>query len=159
MSIPPTLARAEVERDLGAVASWARRHGWAFRGDLDALVLRAATYHPATGRLVEVRADLQDYPGLPPGWRFVLPGTDDSPPAAWPLPGQLPGVSGSIIHSNPCICAPWNRLAYSAHGGPHGEWAMTSWRTISGGTTKADHLPDMLDQIHMHLTVSPGFHG
>lgn len=159
MTIPPTLARGEVVNDLAAAVAWARRHGWAIRGDPDALVLRAAAYHPAVQRLVEVRADLDDYPGLPPAWRFVVPGTDDSPPAAWPLPGQLAGISGSIFHTSPCICAPWNRLAYSAHGGPHGEWAMASWRTIAGGTTKADHLADMLDQIHMHLTVSPGLQG
>jgi hypothetical protein len=158
VTLPPTLARAEVERDLVAAAAWARRHGWALRGDPDALELRASTYHPASKRLLEIRATLDEYPALPPAWRFVLPGTDESPPAAWPLAGQLAGVSGSIFHPNPCICAPWNRLAYTAHGGPHSEWVMASWRAIGGGSTKADHLADMLDQLHMHLSASPGFH-
>jgi hypothetical protein len=46
VTLPPTLARAEVERDLVAAAAWARRHGWALRGDPDALELRASTTIP-----------------------------------------------------------------------------------------------------------------
>jgi hypothetical protein len=159
VSIPPALARAEVERDITAAAAWACRHGWTLRADIDGLEVHAATYHPNAGRLLEVRAELDEYPALPAAWRCVTPGTIESPPSAWPLPGQIAGISGSIFHTNPCICAPWNRLAYAVNGGPHAEWTMTSWRTIASDSTKADHIADMLDQIHTHLTVSPGFQG
>ncbi|MFC0028006.1 hypothetical protein ACFFMM_00510 [Micromonospora chaiyaphumensis] len=66
-------------------------------------------------------------------------------------------MPGSIFHPNRLICAPWNRLAYAEHGGPHPDWgALTNWKTAGAGYTKADTLADMLSQIHLHLTLSPG---
>jgi len=159
VSSPPSFTRATVAAEHDAIVAWAERFGWTVTVDLDALVLRATTTHPKLGRALEVVASLAEYPAKPPAWRFVTPGTDDSPTSAWPSPGTMGGVSGSIFHTNPCICAPWNQLAYQVHGGPHADWTMTSWREITNGLTKADTLPDMLDQIHQHLAVSPGMQG
>lgn len=156
MSVPATVTRAAVEDEIVPAVAWARRRGWLIRWEPDSLTLRAASYHPAIGRLVEAFAALDGYPAAPPAWQFVVPATDEPSRSAWPAPGQQSGVSGSIFHPTPCICAPWNRLAYSAQGGPHGDWSMTSWRSVQGGQTKADHIADMLDQIHMHLQASPG---
>jgi hypothetical protein len=156
VSSPPAFTRATVDIETPAIDAWCGRKGWTWRIELDELQLRAARYHPSTGRLVEVRAALEGYPALPPTWLFVVPGTDESPKHSWPAPGAQPGVSGSVFHTNPCLCAPWNRLAYGDHGGPHGEWTMTSWRQAAGDYTKADTLADMLDQIHQHLAASPG---
>jgi hypothetical protein len=66
-------------------------------------------------------------------------------------------VPGSIFHPNRLICAPWNRLAYGEHGGPHADWGgQTSWTSVGAGYTKGDTLGDMLSQIALHLAVSPG---
>jgi hypothetical protein len=156
VSSPPSFTRATVAAEQDAIVAWAERFGWTFAIDPDGLVLRAGTMHPRLDRAIEVKAALAQYPALPPAWRFVTPGSDDSPASAWPAPGTMGGVSGSIFHTNPCVCAPWNRLAYQAHGGPHDDWTMTSWREITNGLSKADTLADMLDQIHQHLAVSPG---
>lgn len=159
MSSPPSFTRATVAAEHDAIAAWAERFGWTVTVDLDALVLRAATTHPKLDRALQVLAALAEYPALPPAWRFVTSSTDDSPTSAWPSPGTMPCVSGSIFHTNPCICAPWNRLAYKVYNGPHEDWTMTAWRDITNGLTKADTLPDMLDQIHQHLAASPGMQG
>ena len=157
MSVPATVTRVAAEAEIASATAWATRHGWTLQWNPDALILNATTKHPAAERLVEVIAHLDDYRALPPAWRFVTPGTDESPRSAWPSAGELPGVSGSIFHTEPCVCAPWNRLAYKVHGGPHEDWTMTAWLTVGGGSSKADHLADMLDQLHQHLRVSPGF--
>lgn len=157
MTVPPGLTRATIDEELVPATQWARRHGWVLDLDADALELRAATYHPNVVRLVEVVAGLEGYPALPPAWMCVTPGTSDSPPTAWPIAGQLAGVSGSVFHPSHVFCAPWNRLAYKEHSGLHADWTMTSWRSYVSEYTKADHLADMLDQIHLHLGVSPGF--
>ena len=157
MSVPVTVTRATVGSELASAVVWANRQGWAIHWDANALRLRATTNHPIADRLIEVTAALEGYRALPPAWRFVVPGSDESPKAAWPAPGSQPGLPGSIFHPHPCICAPWNRLAYREHSGPHGDWAMTSWWSIPGELTKANHLADMLDQIHQHLRASPGF--
>lgn len=157
MTVPATVTRATVEGELAAAVAWGNRHGWAMHWDADALLFRAANHHPAAGRLVEVTAALDGYRALPPAWRFVTPGTAESPRSAWPSPGHQPGLNSSIFHTTPCICAPWNRLAYNTHGGPHPEWTITSWWNVPGGLTKANRLADMLDQIHQHLRASPGF--
>lgn len=57
------------------------------------------------------------------------------------------------------ICAPWNRLAYKEVNdkGPHDNWGgLTNWTDAAPGYTKADTLADMLSQIELHLSVSPG---
>jgi hypothetical protein len=161
VGLPLTLVKAAVEEEIAPAAAWATRHQWLLRARVDELTLRAATYHPAVSRIVEFRADLDDYPAFPPAWRCVTPGTDESPPSAWPIAGQLAGVSGSIFHPALVLCAPWNRLAYKDQNpnGVHEDWTIASWRTFGGGLTKADHLADMLDQIHLHLAASPGFNG
>jgi hypothetical protein len=57
----------------------------------------------------------------------------------------------------PCICAPWNRLAYAVHGGPHNDWGTTTdWKQAAATSTQAHTLPDMLSALRLHLQYSPG---
>lgn len=150
-AVPPTLARASVEAELDAARAWAIRHRWILWWDPDGLRLRASTYHPKAKRLIEVIAELDGYPAVPPAWRFVHPATDNTAQAAFPAAGP-----NSIFHTNPVICAPWNRLAYSENGGPHGDWSgPSSWLKVTG-LTVAHTVPDMLATLNLHLHQSPG---
>lgn len=155
-ALPPTVARASAEEELGAARVWAERHGWILTWNPDELVLRAATYHEPARRLVEVVGALDGYRALPPAWRFVQPGTDAEDKGHYPAPGQG-SVPSSIFHSNPVICAPWNRLAYTEHGGPHGDWSgPAAWLQQVSGITVAHTLADMFSALDVHLRQSPG---
>jgi len=151
--LPATTVRATVEAELVGARAWAARHNWSLHWLAEDLVLRAATYHTAVHQLVEAVAECDSYRALPPAWRFVDPGTDQSEPK-W-FPSAHP--AGSIFHGNGLICAPWNRLAYSEHGGPHNDWnGAASWLQVPAVNTVAHTIADMLSTIDSHLRKSPG---
>jgi hypothetical protein len=117
----------------------------------DDLILRAATYHLPVHRLVEVVAACDSYRALPPLWRFVRPGTDETGKQWFPASG-----SGSFFHPGGMICAPWSRLAYKEHDGPHDNWSgPTNWLNVTD-VTVAHTIPDMLASIDVNLRQSPG---
>ena len=150
--IPAVVTAAAVDAEFPAVTAWAaRRPSWAVRYDATTLILYADTIHPMTGQPVAIAAELTGYRAVPPAWTIA------GPNGTFPTNGQIPGVSGSIFHPNRLICAPWNRLAYGEHGGPHPDWdGQTNWTSAGTGYTKADTLADMLSQIALHLAASPG---
>jgi hypothetical protein len=157
-ALPATVARASVESELDAARQWATRHDWLLNWNPDALQLRLATYHRPVRRIVELTASVDGYRAIPPAWTFVKPGNDDIDPATFPAPGQIPGI-GSIFHGNVVICAPWNRLAYQEHHGPHDNWSgPAAWLQVQEGTI-AHTIPDMLAIIDAHLRASRGFMG
>jgi hypothetical protein len=150
-----TVTRAMLAAETPAIMAWAARHGWDIRIDEGALTLDAATVHPASQATIVFHADLDDYPALPPAWT-CRDSAGEAIPSAFPLAGTRPGVPGSIFHPGLVICAPWNRLAYAVHGGPHNDWGeLTVWKTVSGGHTQAHTLADMLTALAVHLSVSP----
>lgn len=155
--VPRLTTRAVVEAETPALMAWARRQGWDVAVDLQELELRAETDHPVdgVGRLSLV-GDLVGYRGVPPAWGFRDPATDGVGRSAWPATGPLPWGGSSIFHSQPVICAPFNRLAYAAHGGPHSDWSgPANWLAVTG-VVSATTLAAMLGVIHLHLRYSPG---
>lgn len=153
---PPDITRVVIATDeLAAITAWANRYQWTVVVDLDALRLTATAPHPKTGQLVTFHCDFEGYPAQAPAWWC---GSAPSDKAGYPAPMNtaVPGLQGSIFHPNPCICAPWNRLAYSVHGGPHGDWgATTDWKQAAATSTQAHTLPDMLAALRLHLQHSP----
>jgi hypothetical protein len=154
--VPTTVTQEVVRGETAAVTSWAARRGWTVQVDVDALTLTAVTTHPACGVTLTFRAALDGYPALPPAWTCHN-AAGESPRSAYPAAGSRPGVSSSIFHANPVICAPWNRLAYAEHSGPHGDWGgQTNWKDVDTNFTRAQTLADMLAALHLHLSASPG---
>lgn len=148
-ALPPSAARAAVELELDGARAWATRHDWILEWDPERLLLRAATYHRPLHRLLEAYADCDGYKAVPPAWRFVRPGTDDLDAAWFPRLALI-----AMVEETPVICAPWNRLAYGEHGGPHANWsAAGSWLQINEGTL-AHTIPDMLELINAHLRAA-----
>lgn len=132
--------------------SWAARWGWGVSIDGDALRLEARTRHPKDGLPVLLIGILDGFPVIPPTWRFANPYTGQYEGEAFPSAGD-----GSIFHATLVVCAPWNRLAYAAYGGPHGDWGeLTSWKEERPGSTRATTVADMLSQVDVHLRRSPG---
>jgi hypothetical protein len=156
-AVPTDTSRATVRSEEPALRAVAERHDWAISLDVEGLRLTATTNHPVAdvGGL-RLDADLNDYRALPPAWRFVDPETGEVTKRAFPKAGTGPQGSGSIFHSNPVICAPFNRLAYKDNGGPHSDWSgPANWLNVTGHVV-AHTLGEMLSVIDLHLRVSPG---
>lgn len=156
--LPAPVTTAVVQSEMAGVTGWCGRHsGWQVDLDDIGMQLLVTTTHPVTGALVRITADLAGYPAVPPAWRL-----DSGEPGApgsngFPQAGSVVAGAGSIFHPNGVVCAPWNQLAYSENGGPHGDWgALTNWRSAGPGSTRADTLADMLSQLQLHLLASPG---
>jgi hypothetical protein len=148
--------RAVLTAEAPAIEAWAARAGWAVHVDAGGRVLTAWTIHPVTRTVIVFHADLEGYPAIPPAWS-CRDENGDVTPSAFPLPGSRIGIPGSIFHAAMLICAPWNRLAYGVHGGPHTDWtALTEWKTVPGDVTRAHTLADMLSVIALNLAASPG---
>jgi hypothetical protein len=155
--VPEDTTRALLHGEAAAIEAWAERHRWSVEIDAERLALAATVRHPADGSPLMVVADLHGYRAVPPAWRFVDPATKESGPSAFPMGGPLPGGKGSIFHSGAVICAPWNRLAYTSEGGPHGDWGeFANWLNVEGDVTRAADVAQMLSAIDVHLGASPG---
>ncbi len=155
--IPKSVTQAVIVEQSPAITAWATRHDWDIDIDLAGLRLDARTTHPALpGTTVHFCAELDSFTALPPAWTCLDP-DDVVGSSAYPAPPQGANPLGaSIFHPQPCICAPWNRLAYAVNSGPHSDWALTSWKTAAPGNSHAIQLPEMLSQLHIHLLQSPG---
>lgn len=111
-----------------------------------------------TGDCYILCADVTGYKSFPPAWTFADPasgavGTLSAfPTQPTPAPGGGSGIF--IMHnSRPIICLPCNRLAYSANGGPHGDWPLAGWMNV---TPQFTTLVEMAGRIHTELQTSPG---
>lgn len=155
--VPPETTRAIIEHEFQAVQAWANRHGWTVTLDLEDLVLTVDTVHPADDGPLRLIAELESYKAIPPAWEFVDPRTGEASKRVYPAPGKLPGVASSIFHGQPCLCAPFNRLAFKANEGPHTDWGEpTDWLDVDQTKVRATDLGSMLQVIKLHLSASPG---
>lgn len=143
------MTAALFQQESAAVAACAGRWDWTVTINVEQLALRAEMTHPVTGTPLLLVADATNYRSLPPAWRFVH-GDGRVSPSAFPAAG-----GSSIFHPHPVICAPWNRLAYTAHDGPHADWDERNWLNVTG-YTRATTLADMAAIIRTNLQQSPG---
>jgi hypothetical protein len=155
--VPVPVTLAAVATELPALIGYAQRHDWKLDWDPVDLSIRADSKHPANSEPLRLHVALDGYPALPPIWRFVEPGQVGVVLGKFPSAGSLPGGAGSIFHGSRLICAPFNRFAYSDHGGPHSDWhGPAQWREVRGHV-RAVTLTDMLAVICAHLHYSPGW--
>lgn len=158
MLVPHEVAKAVFEYEVQGAQAWAKRHGWALTLALEELRLDIQFDHPKqdAGRLRLV-GDFHDYKAVPPALEFVNVETGEPERQAWPAPGSRPGISSSIFHSSGVICAPFNRLAYKEHGGPHEDWnGPQNWLSVSQQVVRATAIGEMLATLDLHLAASPG---
>ena len=150
--LPREVSVGIVESELAAVGQSIKRWGWTMSIDVEHLIFRFRAPHPKDSGHANLVADLTGYRAVPPAWQFVDEAGNGAR-HAFPAPGP----SGSVFHQNAVICAPWNRLAYSELGGPHGDWSgATAWLSVQGNT-RATTIADMLAIIRVNLAVSPGW--
>jgi hypothetical protein len=152
-----TIALVE-EEELAPAREWASRVGVELTWDSDRLEIRAVLTQRTTGERFYLRGQLEGYRAVPPAWTFCdaewgSPGEKRNFPASASLPS---GIGSSIFHNHPVICAPFNRLAYKDHGGPHSNWGgPEQWLNVAG-TVNATTLADMLAVVARDLAYSKG---
>lgn len=156
---PHLIARAFVERpdELPAAIVLSKRRGLLLEYDRASLTVRLRIEGPAPELDAPpepylITGTFDDYRALPPIWRFVHPVTGADVGTA-----GYPAHSGeSVMHPSGVICAHWNRLAYSDHGGPHPDWGgPANWQNPVTGTV-ALTIPDMLDRLTRDVAASRG---
>lgn len=140
-----------------AALTWAARRGLDLRYESESLTASLRLVGPPAAEAQPGEAYLltgcfERYRLLPPIWKFVHPTTGaDIGLAAYPRP-----VDASVLHGQGLICAHWSRLAYSEHGGPHGNWGgPSSWQRPVEGTV-ALTIPDMVDRLVREVNWSRG---
>jgi hypothetical protein len=158
--VPRSVTIAAVESELVAMRAYAARRDWSVDWDPDSLIVVARGPHPSDQTPVRLRAAVAGYRAVPPAWTFESPADPDAKQpgnAPFPKSGSVPGVGSSIFHGNRLICAPFCRLAFQDHGGPHGDWGgSAAWLKVRG-FARATNLAEMLAVILLHLRHSPGW--
>jgi hypothetical protein len=155
--LPKNITIASVEDELPALFAFGQRYGWAIKWIPDSLVLLADGKHPADDSPARIHGDVSSYRALPPAWRFIVVDGDTTDKVRAVKSGCLPGGISSMFHDNGVICAPFNRLAYQEHGGPHSDWnGPPRWLEVKGKVS-ATTLAEMLAQILLHLNYSLGW--
>jgi hypothetical protein len=156
--VPKDTTRAVVQHEFPIAEAWASRHGWELGLDFDTLVMTCTTRHPSNREPAFLRAELGGYRAVPPAW-LCVDATGAHAKGAYPAPGPLPGGKSSVFHSQPVICAPFNRLAYADGNGPHKQdWGeATNWLSVPGDFARATTLAEMLQVLETHLRFSPGW--
>jgi hypothetical protein len=147
-----------LEDELPGAQAWAGRHGVPLRWLPESLEVRVTLTQPETNEPFYLRGRFDDYRQLAPAWVFTDAGWAAEPrPQLFPRPGQSP-YGASVLHSASVICAPFNRLAYKEHRGPHDDWGgPANWLTAGrANEVTARHLGDMLQAIFRDLMYSRG---
>lgn len=127
--------------------------GWKVTPDLDNLVITVQMKSAIDGEKYILEAKCDDYREIPPLFEFIHP-VDGTRGTHRCYPSDRGG--SNYFHSKPCICIQWNRNAYGLHGGPHGEWVMTSWADGRPGTLA---LRDMIYLVHRQINDPTQYRG
>ena len=161
--IPLAATDAAIADELPGAMAWATRRQIVMDTRfIPVRTLRFVLVQPESNEEFYLQATFEDYRAHPPLWQWY----DES----WsstdalhlsPRPGTRPAELGGsmfIKHNGKgLICAPFNRLAYGAHEGPHSDWgSLAQWMTAGEGYVHAVKLGDMLSSILRDFRLSSG---
>lgn len=153
--IPAEQVRIIVADELEGARCWAERRGVTMDWYPESLELRVSLVQPETNGLFFLRGRFPDYRALPPEWTFSdelwqQAGRRSDSPKGVPL-----GNQGTIFidhQGTAVICAPFNRLAYRDHAGPHADWnGPANWLNAVADKIHADRIGDMLQAIYRNF--------
>lgn len=155
--VPKEATRAAVEEELEGARAWAKRHDVALTWLPDRLEIRALLVQPETGSEFYLKGDVKGYKVVPPAWAFCTPQWEESTSLEhFPARVKTP-FGSSIFHAKPVICAPFNRLAYKEHGGPHSDWGgPAQWLDAAKNKVRATTIGDMLQAIRRDFLYTRG---
>jgi hypothetical protein len=153
------IARVLVDAEMPGARTWASRKGLAIELSACGLQLMVVLTQHSTAEQFYLLGTFDNYRVLPPRWRFT-----DSAYSASDSPSYYPavvnsGVTPMFIRSGAgaVICAPFNRLAYADHGGPHGDWGGPPlWLAAGAAYIQGHTIGDMLSAIYREFSRSSG---
>ena len=151
MAVAPDVSRAHAEEEIEAAREWAGLHGWSLDWKPDQLLLSVSMRSAVDGEAFELEVALDGYRAVPPMFEFRHAATGERGTyRCYPKGGR------GYFHNQPVICAPWNRKAYAAFGGPHGDWAMANWATYRPNHAR---IGDVLALIQVLINDKSSYQG
>jgi len=142
MIVAPEVTRALVEAELAELEPWRQARGFALDWDPSRPALRARLRSAVDGEEYVLEFLLDGYRAQPPLIEFALPGSGErGTRRCYPHGGR------GYFHDQPVLCAPWNRRAYAAHGGPHGDWNMSQWATLRPNHARLGDMLVLLQEL------------
>jgi hypothetical protein len=159
--LPAAAVHARLGEDLPGARAWAERHGLELDWDEEELKLRLGLQGP-DGESYLLEGTFEDFPTLPPSWRFLHPESAERIGAAAYPSSAEPSARGTVLIINGgkegvVICAHFNRLAFAEEGGVHGDWGpLANWQNQPGNYTYANTIADMLARIALEVSDSTG---
>lgn len=142
MLVATDVTRAHVDAEISQLDPWAKLHGWGVTWDSESLLLTVGMRSKVDEECYVIEMKLDDYRALPPLIELVHPTLNERGTRRC-----FPGGGRGYFHSNPVVCAPWNRKAYAAHGGPHADWAMASWATYRPNHSQIGDMLVLLQEL------------
>jgi hypothetical protein len=151
MAVAAAISRAIAEAELGEAEPWGKAHGWRISWDAERPLFTVGMTSAIDKQEFLVEFDVSNYRELPPSIEFLHPSSGErGRPRCYPKGGR------GYFHAQPVICAPWNRRAYAANGGPHADWAMSGWASIRPNHA---NLGDILVLLQELLNDKTGYGG
>ena len=142
MSVSPEVSRAYAEEELKEAEAWGGARGWSLDWKPEALILNVKMKSAVDGEEYLFEFSLRDYRQYPPSITPIHPMSGErGTRRAFPSGGR------GYFHPNPVICAPWNRLAYQEHGGPHGDWSMAGWASNRPNHSRLGSILALLQEL------------
>lgn len=152
--LPDRVTTVALEGEFKAACEWAKRERVQLDCDIPHRLLRAVFERADPADRFFLRGRFDSYKALPPIWEWCdASWSDAGNRTCSPDPASTDYGSSLFLDNgtSAIICAPFNRLAYSAHGGPHGDWGLADWMNVRGvvyAVTVADMLQTIARDFH-----------
>ena len=159
--LPPAVTAAAIRDELPGAVAWADRHDVAIDTSLvEDRRVRTVFVQSESEQEFYLQGTFGEYRAYPPIWEWYDQSWSSTKELHLsPRPGASPfGSSMFLQHrGRGLICAPFNRMAYGAHNGPHSDWGNPAqWMTAAPGYVHAVTIGDMLNSIFRDFRFSKG---
>ena len=149
--VPESVTAAVFSEEMTAAREWARREQIVLDAVISKTLVRATFIQESSGEHFYLQGRFDGYKALPPEWAWCdSEWSGQGNRSLSPDPAETPYGSSMFLNHDgrAVICAPFNRLAFSAHDGPHSDWGeLTHWMSAGNGHVHAVTIADMLDVI------------
>ena len=149
--VPEHVTAAVFASEIAAACEWAKRERIQLDPVIPKTLVRATLVQEASGDHFYLQGRFDGYKALPPEWVWCNSewSAQDNPRLS-PEAARTPYGNSMFLNysGRAVICAPFNRLAFRAHGGPHKNWGeLTHWMSAGNGYVHAVSIADMLDVV------------
>ena len=158
--LPERVTVAAISSEIEPAHKWARREGVCLEALLSEKLVRAVFQRAGSDEKFFLQGFFDGYKAFPPVWEWcdsnwANGGRRELSPESARTP-----YGGSMFLDNgtkAVICAPFNRLAFSVHGGPHSNWGeLSHWMSAGQGFVQATTIADMLNVIARDFRFTSG---